>query len=291
MNTFAKKEPLKKLAAIHDISGVGRCSLTVILPALSTMGIQTIPIPTAVLSSHTGGFGDVAMTDLSPYTNEALEHYVRLNYHFDCIYTGFLASESQIATCNDYFNQWPDSLKVVDPVMGDHGKAYRTYTKEMIQKMGELITHADIITPNITEAGMLLKETLPSSLTHNEAKSILVKLSKKGPRYILITGVPMASDQICNLGYDRENDEFWKINCNYAPVSYPGTGDLYTSVFLGGFLNGDSLPIAIERATRFLEVTIHTTYSYGTDPREGVLMEKCLPWLTEFRLFTDFSVF
>lgn len=291
MNPSVSNGPLKRLAAFHDISGVGRCALTVILPALSALGVQTIPVPTAVLSAHTGGFGDIAMVDLSTFTKQALDHYMRLNYTFDCIYTGFLASEKQMDTCIAYFDQWPDALKVVDPVMGDHGKPYRTYTSGMIHRMSGLVTYADIITPNITECGMLLNETLPSALTASEAKSLLVKLSKKGPRYVLVTGVPMVTNELYNLGYDREKDEFWRVRCNYAPVAYPGTGDLYTSVFLGSFLGGDSLPIAIERATRFLETAIYTTYSYGTDPKEGVLLEKCLPWLMMPHSFTDFSLF
>lgn len=286
---FLSSIPPKKLAAIHDISGIGRCSLTVILPALSLMGIEVSPIPTAILSSHTGGFGDPAMVDLSDYTKKALVHYQTLRYQFDAIYTGFLASEDQMDTCISYFKEWPSALKVVDPVMGDHGKPYKTYTSGMILKMKSLISHADVITPNFTEASMLLDEPLKHSLSRSEIKSILVKLSKKGPRYVLITGVPMLSDEICNVGYDREKNEFWCIHCNYAPTSYPGTGDLYTATFLGGLLNGDSLPLSIERATRFLEVCIHTTYSYGTDPREGVLFEKCLSWLAEPHWFTDFS--
>ncbi len=280
----------KKVAAIHDLSGIGRCSLTVILPVLSTMGVQCCPVPTAILSSHTGGFGDVVMRDLTDYIIPALNHYKRLNEDFDCIYSGFLASSGQIDHCIDFFDSYPDSLKIVDPVMGDHGKLYRTYTNELCKRMSELVSKAEIITPNLTEAAILLKQDFPSSpLTSSQAKSWLVRLSEKGPHTVVITSVVLADGSNCNIGYDKRYNSFWKVKCNYVPVNYPGTGDIFTSVLVGGLLKGDSLPIAINRATCFVEIAVKTTYSYSAQPRNGIMIESCLSWLIQNMILREYE--
>jgi len=278
-----------KVAAIHDISGIGRCSLSVILPILSAMGVQACPVPTAILSSHTGGFGDPSFHDLTRYLGESLDHYKKLEFQFDCLYSGFLASEQQIDGCLEYFSHYKDVLAVVDPVMGDHGKAYRTYTPTMIRRIGELVAVADVITPNLTEACMLLDQSHNEAMSRAQAKSMLAKLSEKGPAYVLVTSVPMVTGEMLNIGYDANRGTYWYVRCNYVPVNYPGTGDMFAAIVTGSLLTGDSLPIAMERATRFLELAINTTYSYGSDRREGVLFERCLPWLMENRMFSGFE--
>ena len=273
---------LKKVAAIHDISGIGRCSLSVILPTLSVMGIQVCPVPTAVLSSHTGGFGEEVLRDLTDYIKPALNHYLSLNEKFDCIYSGFLASIGQIDHCLEFFGSFPDALKVVDPVMGDHGKPYKTCTRELCSRMSELVAVADIITPNVTEAGILLGQTSDLNfLTSQQAKSMLVKLAEKGPKTVVITGADMADGKKCNIGYDKVHSTFWRVPFHYVPVNYPGTGDIFASVLVGSIIKGDSLPIAMNRATEFLEIAIKTTFSYSSEPRCGVMLESCLDWLVK----------
>lgn len=271
-----------RVAAIHDISGFGRCSLAVILPALSAMGVQACPVPTAVLSTHTGGFGDVVLRDLSDYIEPALAHYKNIGLEFDCVYSGFLGSVGQIDHCLAFFEAYPQALSVVDPVMGDHGKPYRTCTREMCGRMGELVARADIITPNLTEVCMLLGEEYDfAPISSARAKSLLARLGEKGPGLVAITGVQLSDGAFSNLGYDRERGAYWRVDCDYVPVAYPGTGDIFASVVTGALLTGDSLPMAIDRATRFLELTIKTTYGYGSDTRHGVMLEKSLRWLTE----------
>lgn len=278
-----------KIAAIHDISGMGRCSLTVIMPILSSMGIQVCPVPTAVLSTHTG-YGDFVMRDLTDFILPALEHYKSLGVNFDCVYIGFLASEEQIDHCRKFFASFPDALKVCDPVMGDDGKPYKTYTRELCSRMVELAAVADIITPNLTEASILLGENYPSmSLRSSEAKSRLVRLSEKGPATVVITSVPLADGNLYNIGYDRSNNAFWKVRCEYIPGKYSGSGDIFSSVLVGGILKGDSLPLAIARATSFTQLSIKTTFSYQTDRREGVMFEQCLKWLTDNQIFENFE--
>lgn len=280
---------LKRVAAIHDLSGVGRCSLSVIFPTLSVMGIQVCAVPTALLSTHTNGYGDVVLKDMTDYIPEAMAHYISAEIDFDCIYSGFLASEAQVTHCLEFMDSYKSALRVVDPVMGDNGHRYRTYDDALCRRMGELVAAADIITPNLTEAAILLGTDYPTTpLTVSEAKQILVKLSAKGPKTVVITSVMMADGGVCNVGYDSKNNAFWRVPYERIPKSYPGTGDIFASILTGGLLLGDSLPIAMTRATDFCEYAIKTTFGYGTPVREGVMLEKCLPMLVEQRTFTEY---
>lgn len=271
-----EKRPAR-VAAIHDLSGFGRCSISVILPVLSAMGVQVCPVPTAVLSSHTGGLGDPVIRDLTDYIEPALRHYQSLGVEFEAVYTGFLGSGEQVDCCLEFFKAYPKALKIVDPVMGDNGRPYRTCTPELRRRMSELAAAADIITPNITEAAMLLEESYPAApLTRSEAKSMLLRLSHMGPKRVVITGAELAQGGLASLGYDGENGSFWYVPCEYIPVHYPGCGDIYASVLLGAELSGASLPIAMARAAAFTELCVKTTYSYDSDPRYGVMLESVL---------------
>ena len=279
----------KRVAAIHDISGVGRCSLTVIIPVLSTMGVQVCPVPTAVLSAHTG-YGEFVMRDLTDFIPAALENYKRMGTEFDCIYSGFLASTEQIDHCLDFFSSYPSALKVVDPVMGDNGENYKTYTPELCRRMSELAAVADIITPNLTEAAILLGERFPGgTVDHSVMRSWLVRLSQQGPRIVVITSVPVAGSGICTVGYDREKNSFWKVSGEYVPISYSGSGDMFTSILIGGLLGGDSLPIAMNRAAAFTQSAVKTTYSYGTPWTDGIMFEPLLHRLRSDRELNDYT--
>ena len=271
-----EKRPAR-VAAIHDLSGFGRCSISVILPVLSAMGNQVCPVLTAVLSTHTGGFGEVVFRDLTDYIKPALEHYKNLDIDFEAVYSGFLGSEEQVDSCLEFFKSYPNALKIVDPVMGDNGKAYKTCTKSLQNRMKELVEVADVITPNLTEAAMLLGESYSTApMTVNEARSLLLKLHGLGPKKIVVTGVELASGILANIGYDGEQGSFWYSPCEYIPVHYPGCGDIFASVLIGAMLGGASLPIAIGKATDFAELCVKTTFSYGSDPRQGVMLESVL---------------
>lgn len=271
--------PDPRVAAIHDLSGFGRASLTVIIPILSSMGIQVCPVPTAVLSTHTGGFTDYAFIDLTRYLEDYIDHWKALNIQFDCVYTGFLGSPQQVGIATDFIEYFAgdDQLVVVDPVMGDDGKTYGPMDEEMVMRMREYIACADVITPNLTEAAFLLDEPYDTSLAPEKMKDWLVRLADRGPDTVIITSVPKGDvDGTYVLAYDREDGRFWRVECDYIPTSYPGTGDAFTSAVVGSLLQGDSLPISLDRSVQFITAAIRASYGYGYPEKYGVLLERVL---------------
>lgn len=274
---------VKKVAAIHDLSGFGRSSLTSIIPILSSMKVQVCPVPTAVLSSHTGGFEGYSFLDLTDYMEQHIAHWKSLNLEFDCIYSGFLGSPKQMKIVADFIDFFghKNNLTVVDPVLGDNGKLYGTMNNEMVEEMKKLISKADIITPNFTEVTFLLNKPYKKEISEPEVKEWLIELANMGPKIVIATSVPdensHKADRKTNvIAYDKENDAFWKVSCKYIPASYPGTGDAYTSVVIGSLLQGDSLPIAIERGVQFITQCILASYGFKYPNREGVLLERML---------------
>lgn len=270
---------VKKVAAIHDLSGYGRCSLTVIIPTLSTLGIQVCPIPTAILSTHTDGFGsNFSFVDLTSSMKEYIKHWESLNLKFDGIYSGFLGSENQIEIISDFIDRFKtkDTLVVVDPVMADNGELYQTMSDIMIKKMQKLIKKANIITPNFTEACYLLNEEYKEKITIKEIKKWLVKLTDKGPEIAIITSIPIEKETNTVIAYNKSDKRFWLVNSEQVPVFYPGTGDIFASIVTGRMLNGDSLPVAIDRAVIFIKNAIKESFGFDYPKREGLLLEKTL---------------
>jgi len=181
-----------KVAAIHDMSGIGRCSMTVIMPIMSALGCQVCPLPTALLSNHSE-YKYFYFFDFTDYMEEYYSYWEKNNVEFDCLYSGFIGSEKQINIMIEIINKMKKNnnpLIVVDPVMGDHGEVYKTYTSEMVKKMGSLVNKADIITPNLTEAGILLgKKYSGETISIELLKKYLKELCGMGPEKALITGV------------------------------------------------------------------------------------------------------
>jgi len=272
-----------RVAAIHDLSGFGRCSLTVIIPILSAMGVQVCPVPTAILSTHTGGFDNMVFKDLTDYISPCYNHYKSLDIEFDAIYSGFLASSAQIDGCLEFFRGYDNALKVVDPVMGDNGKPYKTYTQSLCNRMSELVRIADIITPNLTEAAILLGEDYTPALNSQTAREWLKRLCGYS-RISVITGVTIG-ENVCNIGFDRDTGTMYTelyqqiLGCDDNPVHYPGTGDIFASVLTGSILNGGELGEAINRATSFARNAVAVTHEAGGVPRNGVMFEGILPQL------------
>ncbi len=275
-----RMSPVKKVAAIHDLSGVGRASLTAIIPILSSMGVQVCPIPTAILSSHTGGYENFTYVDLTDTMEAYIDQWKELDMQFDCIYSGFLGSVRQIEIVSKAFRLFstPDNFVVVDPVMGDDGALYATMNLDMVEAMRHLVQQADIITPNFTEAALLLGREYRLDIEEDTIKDWLKDLSDLGPRIVILTSVPHEefSKRTSVIAYNRDTEAYWKVSCDYIPASYPGTGDAYTSVLIGSLLQGDSLPMAMERGVQFITTGIKASYGFDYPKREGVLLERVL---------------
>lgn len=271
---------IKKIAAVHDLSGIGRVSLTAVIPILSSMGFQVCPLPTAVLSNHTQ-YPDYSILDLTDEMQRIVDKWKKMDIHFDTFYSGYLASSRQIKIVEDFITHFrrPSDLVVVDPVMGDNGKLYVGMGLDMVEAMKGLIGYADVITPNLTEMFLLLGEKgIPAVLTDQVLKSGLKALSDKGPEIVIVTSVPVADNPHLTsvYAYNRAGGRYWKVTCPYLPAHYPGTGDAFTSVITGALMQGDSLPIALDRATQFILQGIRATFGYEYDNLEGIMLEKVL---------------
>lgn len=271
----------KKTLAINDISGFGRAALSVIIPTLSAMKVQVISAPNAIFSTHLGGLGSPQIADLSEYLLKTLEHYKEIELNPDSIFTGFMYKPEQIDICLEYIKAFPQALVYVDPAMADDGRPYATATPELQRSMAKLVSKADIISPNLTEACILLDRKYSNNLSISEYEEILEKLSELGPKEVILTGAKEKEGELTNILYEKSTKSFHRVTKQRLDVSYPGTGDIFSSVYLGCRLSGDNAVSALEKSTDFLEYVIKCTYSEKTDPRHGVLLEGCLHWLYE----------
>nr|WP_205842230.1 pyridoxamine kinase [Natranaerobius trueperi] len=279
-----KQRSVKRVAAIHDLSGFGRSSLAVVVPIISTMGIQVCSVPTAVLSTHTGGFEEYSFVDLTDNMTHMFDHWEKLNLDFNCIYSGFLGSPRQVDIISDFIdkfairNGYTDTLVVVDPVMADEGELYSTMDQEMVKRMRDLVGKADIITPNFTEAAYLLDKPYDTDLDKDTLKEWLYELSQMGPEKVIITSAPTweTPEKTSVVAYNQEDERYWKVTCDYIPAQYPGTGDAFASVIVGSLLQGDNLPISLDRGVQFITAAIRASYGETLPKREGVLLEKVL---------------
>ena len=274
------QKPVPRVAAIHDLSGFGRGSLTTVIQVLATMGIQPCPLPTAVLSTHTGGFEHYRFVDLTDKIPDFIDHWEELEIEFDAIYSGFLGSKNQIEIVIDFIKKFKNKKQyvIIDPVLGDNGNLYDTFDIEMVDNMKKLVKKADIITPNLTEAQFLLDKKQKRIENDEDAKMWLKQLSSFGPSIVVITSVLgyNEKEKTAVLAYHRKDNRFWKVDCDYIPANFPGTGDLFTSILVGSILTGDSLSMAIDRAVQFISMAVRATYGYDLPEREGVLLERVL---------------
>ena len=270
-----------KVAAVQDLSGLGRCSLSVVLPVLSVMGAQCCPLPTAVLSAHTA-FPipeETAFQDLTDNMEQTLRHWTALRTSFDAIYSGFLGSLRQIDVLRHLIQQFRrrETLVLIDPVMGDHGRVYRTYTPEMCREMARLAAEADLITPNLTEAALLLGEPfdrIPTSQAGIEAW--LRRLSLDGKRSVVITGVSLAPKALGAGCLDNRSGKIRFAMARQEPGQFFGTGDLFAAVLLGSLLRGETLSESTANAVDFIQKTVSQTLAAGTPVLEGVQFEPLL---------------
>lgn len=272
--------PAPRIAAIHDLSCFGRCSLTIALPVLSAMGCQCCPLPTALLSAHTGISG-FTFLDTTGEMRRISAHWSQLSLHFQAIYTGFLGSAPQINLVEDFLRRFhaPDTLLVMDPVMGDHGTPYKTCTPALRQGLRELVAQADVITPNLTEAAILLDIPYHESQTA-DASELVRALSLQGQRSVVLTGYAAAPGQVGALCYDRDTRQVEAIQTARVPQDFPGTGDLFASVLTGALTRGAPLLQAARTAVDFVGSCVARSVAEGAGKAEGVDFEPLLRQLT-----------
>ena len=272
--------PAPRAAAVHDLSGFGRCSLTIVLPALAAMGVQCCPLPTACLSTHTGGFSGNTFLDLTDQMAPTTAHWKREGVAFDAIYTGFMGSREQIALTADFIRafQPPDNLTVVDPVMGDHGRPYRTYTPEMCREMSALADLAGVLTPNRTEAALLLGADYAALRLDREADCRMwaERLSLSGRRSVVLTGVQLDPETAGAVCFDRASGRTEFALAPRVPGQFHGTGDLFASVLTGALLRGRTLLEAAGLAAEFTSLCAARTLRENTPAREGLDFEPLL---------------
>ena len=278
------RSPLGRIAAIHDLSCFGRCALTVISPTLSAMGYQVVPVPTCLLSTHTGGFTDMSFLDLTDTMQNIYDHFDRLDLKFDAIYSGFLGNDSQIEMVRKFIDRFgkAGAIVLVDPVMGDGGELYSTYTEELMRGMIRLCHGAHVITPNLTEACFLTDTPYrdTSGMTRAEleafADELCVRLSDSGAEKTVITGLHHGEDMLCVCGRDNISGQTYKYYFERVKKDYPGTGDLFASVLLGSLMRGDCFEDAIRLASDFTCRVMEYSSHFSTPDREGVAFERFL---------------
>ena len=273
--TMQETGSLKRALAVHDLSGVGKCSLTVVLPVLSAAGVECAALPTAVLSTHTGGSGPVVCRDLTEEMLPFARHWLRERVTFDAVYTGYLSSPEQIQVVKDLFRMFRTGsgsrpLMLVDPVMGDNGRLYSLYTPEMARRMAELCAQADVIVPNLTEAAILLGREYRPSVNREEAAELMRALARLGPRQVVLTGVGFGVGRVGAACYDAGIGWVGFVLQEEIPGHFHGTGDLFASVLLAGLLHGKSLEASVRIAVNFTAESVRRTAAGGTEPRYGV---------------------
>lgn len=272
-------DKLKRVIAIHDISCFGKCSLTVALPILSACGVECTCLPTAVLSTHTGGFTGFTYRDLTDDLEPIAKHWKEIGLKFDGIYTGYLGSFRQIDIVKEYIDSFcPDKkgLVLVDPVMADNGVMYPLFDKKFAKGMGTLCERADIIIPNVTEASFLLEEEYPKVQDKACIDGLLKRLSDRFCDKVVLTGVKFEEGKIGAACFDKVTGKYSYYFNDYVEGYFHGTGDVFSSALLGAVLNGFELEKAIAVAVDFTLESIKRTNAEGTDSRFGVDFERSL---------------
>ncbi len=290
---------LKRIVTIQDVSCFGKCSLTVALPLISAMGVETAVIPTAVLSTHTGcGFSGYTFHDLTTDIPEISNHWKNLNLTFDGIYTGYLGSAEQVRIVSDFFDAFrgTDTKIIVDPVLGDAGKLYAGFTRDFAYEMRRLCRKADVIAPNLTETALLLGIDYPTVYTLKDIYAYLRQLTALGCHIAVITGVQCDETHHGAVAYDSEADQFYSTYREHVPEPMHGTGDIFASVLSGALIRGASIEQALYIAVNFTADTIMATIpDLRTLPREespwyGVEFEACIDKLVGYTKSIDDNV-
>ena len=273
---------MKRILTIQDISCVGKCSLTVALPIISAMGVETAIIPTAVLSTHTM-FQNFTFKDLADQIDPICNHWQAEGIGFDGIYTGYLGSFEQIDMMARLFDTFKteENVILVDPVMADNGKLYPTFDEAFAAKMATLCAKADIIVPNITEACFMTGTEYREVYDEAYVKELLQKLSQLGAKVSILTGVSFEEGKTGVMGYEAATGEFSYYCHEKLPRSYHGTGDVFSSTCVGAMMGGKSWQEAVKVAADYTAECIRLTIADPEGRNYGVNFEQAIPYLLE----------
>ena len=271
----------KRIALINDYTGFGRCSIAVMAPIISAMKIQAVAVPTAILSTHTQ-FPEYFFDDYTSKMRDYIQTYKDIDLKFDAIATGFLGSSEQVDIVSDFIKSFKKdaSFVLVDPVMGDYGRLYKTYTPEMCEKMKDLVGFADIITPNLTELCTLLDEDYnDGKFSTDEIGQMCRRLSEKGPEHIVVTGIPFTDKQIMNYVYSSGDAERL-VMVDRIGGDRSGTGDVISSIIAGMYMNGYDFYESVRQAADYASKCIRYCEQESVPDHWGLCFEMFLGELT-----------
>jgi len=271
---------VKRILTVQDISCVGKCSLTVALPILSSMGLETAVLPTAVLSTHTA-FKNFTFRDLTGDMLPIARHWRDEGIEFSSVYTGYLGSEEQLGVTETIFDMFkkPGVIIFIDPVMADNGKLYKGFTKEFAGKMAKLCSKADVIVPNLSEAAFMLGEDYTENYDRAYIKEKLKKLCGLGAGSAVLTGVSFEEGRLGAVSYSSDGGVYHEYFRERLPVNFHGTGDIFASVMLGGLERGLCLGDSLETAVDFCVESIKKTMENPNHNWYGVDFESVIPLL------------
>lgn len=271
---------IPRIAAIHDLCGYGKCSLGVAIPVLSAAGCDVCPVPTGLFSSHTA-FPGWYMHDTTEMLEDYLEAWVGIGVDIDAVYSGFLGAPEQVDRITEVYKTYPKALRVVDPVMADHGKVYPTYTPELCDAMAELACGADILTPNLTEAAIILgQEWTGTNIDDETARGLIDALLSKGAKNVVLKGIQREDGFIRNF-VAGENCDMIEVKNEYLPYMLHGTGDLYCSCLLAAVMAGRSLAEAVAFAGDFVHDAMIVSSKQPDYENRGVSFEPLLGRVSE----------
>ena len=270
---------IPRVAAVHDLCGYGKCSLGVAIPVLSTAGCDVCPVPTGLFSSHTA-FPGWYMHDTTEILPDYLAAWSKIGVEIDAVYSGFLGAPEQVDRIRDLYEMYPRALRIVDPVMADHGRVYPTYTPELCAAMAELAEGADILTPNLTEAAIILDEPIGDAwagedITDAEARRLVTALLAKGTRTVVLKGIQRGDGLIRNF-VGTQDGAFFEVHNELLPYMLHGTGDLYCSCLLAAVMAGRSTEEAVRFAGDFVHDAMMVSAQQPQFQDRGVSFEPLL---------------
>lgn len=264
---------IPRVAAVHDLCGYGKCSLGVAIPVLSAAGCDVCPVPTGLFSSHTA-YPGWYMHDTTDMLSDYLAAWKNIGVEIDAVYSGFLGAPEQVDRIRDLYNMYPSALRVVDPVMADHGKVYPTYTPELCDAMAELACGADILTPNLTEASIILGQDWPGTdIDDDTAKRMIEGLLEKGAKNVVLKGIQREGESCIRNFVAGQDCELFEAKNEYLPYMLHGTGDLYCSCLLAAIMAGKSLQEAVVFAGDFVHDAMIVSAKQPDFKERGVSFE------------------